>query len=269
MTAPLRAVFAVVASLGAAAVSSARAQSFRVAPFVTLDGGEATSDEDGYARLIADLGVAVRPSLSGPARTEGAVGLSVGYELSHTGVDARASHWETATEGRADGGLDVSRLVLRKGLPGSLELGASFGVLGGADAWVGSLELKWAFVEGLANAPDVGARISLGALFGHPDLTLVTSGADLVVGKSFGLFGVLRATPWAGYAFTFTRGASRPVAVVGDGDVASIEVVVPSQNSVSHRGVVGLDVRFGPACLALEGAFGDLTTVTFRAALAL
>lgn len=253
-----------VAVLAPLCIGGAQAHAgFELAPLVTRGASGLDFDAGALDALVGDLGAAARPGLGGPAATVGALGFTFGYQLAYTPVSERAA-WDLASRGEAPKALVASEFFVRKGLPLSLELGVALAWFHDLDLQVASLELKWAFGEGIAGAPDVGARVHVSGLLGLRDITIVTAGADLTIGKRFGIGGSLRIAPYAGYAFAFTHGATRPIGVVLPGDVEATTAILPAPNLVSHRGLIGLELAFTYATLGVEASLGDATTVTVR-----
>jgi len=255
------AVTLVAATLGPAA-------GFEIAPLVSRTATGLDYDEAALDTLVGDLGAAARPGLGGPSSTVGALGFTFGYQLAHTPL-GDSDAWSRASRGDAPRSLTASELFVRKGLPMSLELGAAVAFFHDLDIQVASFELKWAFVEGLGGAPDIGARLHLSGVLGHPDLTVVSTGADLTIGKGFGLGGALRLSPYAGYAFAFHHGIPRPVGVVLPGDVGPTTAILPASNLVTHRGLIGLEIAFTYTSLAFEASLGEVSTLTLRIGAAL
>lgn len=253
---------ATLGALVALAPATARA-GLELAPLVTRSATGLDYDADALNTLVRDLGDASRPGLGGPSATVGALGFTFGYQLAYTPLSG-GSAWSRATRGDVPSVLDTSQLFVRKGLPQSIELGAALAWFHQLDLQVVSLELKWAFLEGVSGAPDLGARIHVGGILGHRDISVVTTGADVTIGKRFGLGGAVRLAPYAGYAFAFYHGVTRPIGVVLPGDVFPTTAILPAPNVVSHRVLLGLEATFTYATLGIEASLGSGTTLTFR-----
>jgi hypothetical protein len=253
-----------VALIGAVGLGGADAHAgVELAPLVTRGATGLDYDAAALDALVGDLGAAARPGLGGPTATIGALGFTFGYQLAYTPVSERAA-WDLASRGTAPDALVASEFFLRKGLPLSMELGVALAWLHAIDLQVASLELKWAFVEGLDGLPDLGARIHVSGLFGLRDITVVAAGADVTIGKRFGLGGALRIAPYAGYAFGFAHGVPRPIGVVLAGDVEATTAILPATNVLSHRGLLGLELGLSYGTLGVEASLGSTTTITIR-----
>lgn len=242
---------------------SAAHAGFELSPLVSRGVGGLDFDAGALDALVGDLGAAARPGLGGPATTVGALGFTFGYQLAYTPVSERAA-WDLASRGAAPDALVASEFFVRKGLPLSLELGMTLAWFHHLDLQVASFELKWAFVEGLDGLPDLGARLHVSGLFGLRDITIVAAGADVTIGKRFGLGGALRIAPYAGYAFGFAHGVPRPIGVVLAGDVEATTAILPAPNVLSHRALLGLELALSYGTLGVEASLGAVTTVTVR-----
>jgi hypothetical protein len=220
-----------------------------------------------FARLAATLALGFAPSFEDQAQTTG----QSGFEMGVTGqvVYPRLAPAEWPTEGSLASGpvpqaLVIPTVLLRKGLGGSLELGTSASFLYGSQTVALSAQLRWAVVEGLAG-PDIALRVWGTHLLGAQEMNLWFGGADILVSKSFGIFGTTRLQPYAQYGM-----------VVADARTSSINVnpgAQPSSNASDnhdtfnriafwenryHRFAVGVRLVRGIMLLGVEGglAFG-------------
>jgi hypothetical protein len=157
---------------------------------------------------------------------------------------------------------------VRKGLPYSLEVGGVLGHLHGSSLWSFAFELKWAFIEGLRNAPDVGIRLHVNTVVGSRDLAMLTAGGDFLIGKNFGLGGMVQLKPYIGYAGTYIRASSHVIGVFRTGGLEPTTFVLPDQNIGAHRAIIGVRLLAAIVDLGFEAAVGKGTqTYAFRAGL--
>jgi hypothetical protein len=122
---------------------------------------------------------------------------------------------EPFSEGTIDGDLpldtlSIARVGVRKGLPGGIDLGASFGRAVGGDVELISGELSWAILDGGAVTPALALRLTGTRTTGGGAYDLDLYGAELELSKGFAV-----ATPYVGAgAFiadgTLDRGALGP-----------------------------------------------------------
>jgi len=118
-------------------------------------------------------------------------------------------------EGAIDGdlpldALSIARVGARKGLPGGIDLGASFGRAIGGDVELISGELSWAILDGGAVTPALALRLTGTRTTGGGAYDLDLYGAELELSKGFAV-----ATPYVGAGAyvadgTLDRGALGP-----------------------------------------------------------
>lgn len=261
---------ALVLTLAAAASWSPCAHAARydlsLSNFATLDDSGLTLDAIGFKRMARDLGLALQPRFAGPATTVGGRGFDIGYAFSFTDIDQSASQWTTPVAGAGDL-LQVSQIAVRKGLPYSFEIGAVVGYLHDSHLWGVAVELKWAFVEGYELAPDFGLRVHLNTMLGSRDIAMLSTGADLLIGKSFGLGGLVQLVPYAGYSFTYIRASSHVLGVFPEGGVQPVTFILPDQDVFAHRGVAGLRLVATIVDVGFEAALGEVHSFALRGGL--
>jgi len=101
-------------------------------------------------------------------------------------------------DGAVDGSLpldtlSIARVGVRKGLPGGIDLGASWGRAAGGDVELISGELSWAILDGGAVAPALALRLTGTQTTGGGAYDLDLYGAELELSKGFAV-----ATPYVG-----------------------------------------------------------------------
>ena len=250
-----------VASTGSPA--DAAKYDIQLANFATLGDSGLVIDEAGFNRMARDLGLALQPRFSGPATTVGSLGLDIGYNLAMTDIDQAANHWTTPIEAPEDL-LLVSQFAVRKGLPYSFEVGGVLSYLHDSRLWGIAVEVKWAFVEGFEYAPDFGLRAHLNTVVGSRDIAMLSTGADLMIGKTFGLGGLVQLTPYGGYAFTYVRASSHVLGFFSEGDVKPVTFILPDQNILAHRGVIGVRMVATVVDVGVEAALGLVQSFSVR-----
>jgi hypothetical protein len=261
----LSACLAALALFATAGPASAARHDISLSGLASFDtDGSLSVDKAGFERLSRDLGLAMRPRFSGPASTVGSLGFDVGYALVLTDIDERKSYW-TQTAPNPDKSLKVSQISLRKGLPYSLEVGGVLGHLHGSSLWSFAFELKWAFIEGIKNAPDLGIRVHVNTVVGSRDLAMLTAGGDFLIGKSFGLGGMVQLKPYIGYAGTYIRSSSHVIGVFRTGGLQPTTFILPDQNLGTHQALIGLRLLATVVDFGFEASLGKSTqTYAFR-----
>jgi hypothetical protein len=220
-----------------------------------------------FARLAATLALGFAPSFEDQAQTTG----QSGFEMGLTGqvVYPRLAEAEWPTEDSLAArpvpqALAIPTVTLRKGLGGSLELGTSASFLYGSQIVALGAQLRWAIVEGLS-APDIALRAWGSHLLGDRELNLWFGGADILVSKSFGIFGTTRLQPYAQYGMVVAEARTFSINFNPTAQPSSN----PSDNHGTfhriafwenryHRFVVGLRLVRGVMLIGVEGglAFG-------------
>ena len=218
-----------------------------------------------FVALSGDLALSVRPHFAGPAATTGSRGFDIGYALAITDIDENADHWQSVSD-TPEPTLLASQIVIRKGLPYSVELGGVLTYLHETDLWALAVTLQWAFVEGFDNAPDVALRIHGGTMMGSKDISLSTAGADLVMSKAFGIAGLVRFIPFIGYAFTYAHSSSHVLGDFSPWSPQPTPFLQEVQHTFLHRGVAGIRLQATIVDLGFEVSLGELQTYAMRAA---
>ena len=221
-----------------------------------------------FARLTATLALALAPAFEDQAQTTGQAGfeLGVGTQVAYP----RLAPQEWPSEGTLGTGappqaLFVPTVALRKGLGGSVELGAAVSLLAGSQMLGLTGQIRWAPIEGLYGMPDVALRAWATRLVGTNELSLTFGGADILVSKSFGVSGTFRLQPYAQYGVTLVEASSGQV----DFSPGSENASNPSADDQSfhriafwenryHRFVAGVRFVTGAVLFGVEGglAFG-------------
>jgi hypothetical protein len=216
-----------------------------------------------FHRLSSTLGLAFIPPFQDPAATTGQAGFEIGVSSSQALLRIGADAWPTEVTqaiGTPPTMLLMPALSLRKGLGGSLELGAGIQWLAYSRMMAFSGQLRWAAVEGLENAPDLALRAWGTRVVGTQDLRLWSLGGDALVSKSFGIAGMMKLQPYgmfgvamvnaASVLVDFKPGAENPAQPAADDQVfhgASF------YNNRYWRAGAGMRVVTGTLVVAVEG----------------
>jgi hypothetical protein len=161
----------------------------------SLSAGQLRFSPEFQEAELASLGEALADLLAFPnlttAKPSGLAGFQVLGVVGGLRV-AGSEKWfaHAFTGGRTLGLLPAGRLVARKGLPASLDVGVQVGTLAGERFWGG--ELRWALFKGGVILPAVGVAGSYGEL-SHPILNVRMGEVKVVVSKGF-----LLVSPYAG-----------------------------------------------------------------------
>lgn len=167
-----------------------------------------------FHRLASTLGLAFVPPFQEPAATTGQAGFEVGVSSSQAFLHIGADAWptvETQAAGSPPAVLILPAIAVRKGLGGSFELGAVVQWLGGSEMMALSAELRWAAVEGIESAPDVGLRVWGSRVIGAQDLDIAAAGADVLASRSFGVAGMMKVQPYGSFGLAMINAMSSAV----------------------------------------------------------
>ena len=217
-----------------------------------------------FHRFSSTLGLAFIPPFQEPAGTTGQSGFEVGFSMSEAYLKIPGNAWAT-TATQASGAppqiLALPTLALRKGLGGSVEIGAAVSSLLNSQMLGLSGELRWAPVDGVAYAPDLSLRIYATRVVGSQDLDLTVAGADLSISKSFGVAGMVRLEPYGQGGIALVNALSSVVdfkpAVASTINPTAHDGVfrdVNLQDNRYLRGAIGLRLAAGAVVLGIEGA---------------
>jgi hypothetical protein len=179
-----------------------------------------TPDRSAYAVLASALApVTLVPSYA-PLGTRGARSFALALDTQGVGLDRGSDALARGTLGSAprtcDGrnghvarALVASRIVVEKGLPLGLALGAVGGRVHGLGAFVAGAYGKVGLVEGFESpfVPDLGLRLASSALAGGGPLGLFTWQADLTASKRLRVRRVELA-PYVGASLVATRAST-------------------------------------------------------------
>lgn len=217
-----------------------------------------------FARFSSTLGLAFIPPFQESANTTGQSGFELGFSGSEAYLSIAPNEWATAgTQGTGTPPkvLFLPTLTMRKGLGGSLELGAAIAYLTNSQMLAASGEVRFGLVDGVAYAPDIALRAYATRVVGTQELDLTVGGADVSLSKSFGLGGMVKLQPYGQYGLAFVNAASgvidfRPAfedpkdPTADDGIFHTVSFF---QNRYHHL-AVGLRLVAGAVVLGLEGS---------------
>lgn len=235
------------------------------------------TDEDGFASLARELALVMTPLSPTAADTLGIAGYSISVVQGFHGVDTSERHWSAAEDPTSS--LQTTHLVVRKGLPLSIDIGTHFGTLWNSSLMSVGADLRWSIHENfLWPAPDLTVRGFATTVVNHPQMNLTTAGAEVVTGVPFGVGHVVNLTPYAGYSYTAiipnTRvidadpANNRPIGgIQGEPDSAyNSEFNLDPGTDFVHRGLFGLRVQFAVVELSWQAS---VSSVMFQNALLL
>ncbi len=161
-----------------------------------------------YEKVVRELGAVIANKPMAPGDTLGAYGFEV--QVSSTvgfisGVGGAApSAWERVqSDGQAAPAMWVPRVSIRKGLPASIDIGGSWGMISSSRQSVFGAFGRWSPLEGYSKAPDLALQWGYSGYIGNDQLEAgamdfsATTGYTIRFGR---VIGVNHATftPYAG-----------------------------------------------------------------------
>lgn len=165
-------------------------------------------DNFAWANLMSELGMAIAPTATRPARTTGYGGFALSLEATFTHINANAiagglPYWRVGTQGpgNPDSFVQVYSLMVRKGLPYGFELAAVAGYVAKTTLWVWGGDARWALLEGyrqglLGSLPDVAFGGGVRSLSGASTFSLTTVAIDGELSKPISLRDSAVLTPY-------------------------------------------------------------------------
>jgi hypothetical protein len=132
----------------------------------------------------------------------GLVGFDVYADLTADDSFADEPFADEALDGDLEGDLLlVGRVGARKGLPGGIDLGASYAVALGGDLELVSGELQWAWIDGGLVTPSLALRVTATRTLDAGVYDLDQYGAELLLSKGFAV-----VTPYVGAGAAYSEG---------------------------------------------------------------
>ncbi len=205
-------------------------------------------DVSGFSDFAGQLAAAVMPRFPGPIASLGSQGFEVAYTVGMTELDRGRSYFQSdavtgrpGVYGNTGHVMTVGQLQVRKGLPASFRLGGTLTQVFNSHMWDVGVQLGWAPLEGLRNAPDLGIELQGGTVLGAGDLILVHAGAAVILSKSFGVAGLFSLAPYGGYQFMYVSASSHLTSGYLMDQTQPTLFAFDPQNIFLHRLVFGME----------------------------
>lgn len=246
--------------------------------------GEAVTDADvisgAYGTVVKGLGVAIANKALLPAETLGLNGFELSFTNNATFIKAydaeNPTAWQrTQVDGDPTRVLWTPTLGVRKGLPLSLEVGASLGYLAFSRQTIASGYGRWAIIEGYrSKAPDVTVQVGYSRYMGNDELQLGVMDASLTVGYTLGvsqLAGINHGTisPFLGLGMNRIKASPRlsdsELTQLGLGDLPCATPETCEEGYSPFALALGMQVTSNDAYVRLGGGWtpGTLPTTSF------
>lgn len=232
------------------------------------------SDAEGFRSFAQELGLATASYALQPAETLGLNGFALSINYASTSLNHNEDYWKKGhIWGEPNRSMPFVALQLRKGLPFSLEVGATVGLIPDSEITVLGGEIKYAIHEDtMWPVPDFAVRVWGNAMVGHRDLSLYNVGLDAIVSMPFGIGGAVQLTPIVGYSLQaiFSKtglidaspGDPTPSQSIIGGPTISSEFVFDIDHTLVHRMFAGLQLSIAVVDLKFQASFlGGQTTL--------
>ncbi|HEV7519070.1 MAG TPA: hypothetical protein VGR07_22500 [Thermoanaerobaculia bacterium] len=132
----------------------------------------------------------------------GLLGFEVYADATYDSSFDSQPFFKTVVDGNLPGGvLSVGRVGVRKGLPGGVDLGVSYGEALGSQVKLVSAEVQYALIKGGLLAPALSLRATGTRTVGSGAYDLHQFGAELLLSKGFAVL-----TPYIGAGLTYSQG---------------------------------------------------------------
>ncbi|HEY6106741.1 MAG TPA: hypothetical protein VIV59_12205 [Anaeromyxobacteraceae bacterium] len=215
-----------------------------------------------FAVMATQLGLALDSFILAPANTIGHSGFEFAFEAAYAPASFDKALFVAGTSpfrSGLPGSFVLPSFHVRKALPYSFEVGGRAIYLNQSTHFATQIEAKWALNEGITYAPDVAVRASATRFFGVRDLDLGVYSLDAMLGKRFGIGGVLSLTPYGAVRFSWLWARSGWIQYGPNPYAArTTAAAFPELSAAAHRFMrLALGVRMIAAAvtLSLEGTY--------------
>jgi len=157
--------------------------------------GPAPNQAD-FRAISKDLVAAYSYKALGPAEATGITGIGIGGYATYASVSDDDA-WQRLT-GEDVSGLAQAGLIVQKGLPFGLDVGAFYSSIPQAGAQLVGAEVRYAILEGGIASPALAVRGSYTQALGVDDFDFSTYGLDVSISKGFAFI-----TPYAGVGYVW------------------------------------------------------------------
>lgn len=218
-------------------------------------GATCVRDDDAWRSFATEFAMGLAPSLAHAADGTGVRGFSLSFETRFTDISEGEDYWANGTEGDRDdepnrfvpNTMRFGRLVLRKGLPYGLELGANVGHVFDSSLWTAGAELQWSLFEGFSRGPlgvlpDLAIRGAVNTLVGEGELYITVPSLDFIISKPFTVARRFDLVPLLSAQLLWIFADSEVTDLTPDVD--AIGQCIPSTNTVT-LGTQGLACESG------------------------
>lgn len=193
-----------------------------------------------FRAVSKDLVAAYSYKALGPAEATGITGISIGGYASYASV-SNDDAWQRLT-GNDVSSLSQVGLIVQKGLPFGIDVGAFYSSIPQASAQLIGAEVRYAILEGGVASPALAVRGAYTQTVGVDDFDFSTYSLDVSISKGFAFI-----TPYAGvgYVWGTTDPSGTVAALLDKEDVDQSRVYVGARLSLLLLGITPEYERIG------------------------
>jgi hypothetical protein len=223
--------------------------------------------QDEFKNLSEELGLALSYNMLGPSSNLGLLGFEIGGAVSFADINQKASYWQKVTaDHNPPDFLVIPRLLVRKGLPWGIDIGASYLQVPNTNISLVGGEVKLALLEDGTVTPAIGLRAAYSSLIGVSNLSMQVIDASIGISKKLFIF-----EPYAGVSDVFIISKPNNIPSYIPSSAVDITTQPPSQwvylkeEDISEfKGTVGLQLDLAIARFAVEAAFSKIPVYSVK-----
>ncbi len=219
--------------------------------------------QDEFKNLSEELGLALSYNMLGPSSNLGLLGFEIGGAVSFADINQKASYWQKVTaDHNPPDFLVIPRLLVRKGLPWGIDIGASYLQVPNTNISLVGGEVKLALLEDGTATPAIGLRAAYSSLLGVSNLSMQVIDASIGISKKLFIF-----EPYAGVSdvFIISKPNNIPSSAVDITTQPPSQWVYLKEEDISEfKGTVGLQLDLAIVRFAVEAAFSKIPVYSVK-----
>ena len=154
--------------------------------------------QDDFEKIAKDVSAVLNSKTLTPAEPMGVTGFGIGVYGSYMETKSSGA-WERVTGHEVDE-IGMAGIVVQKGLPLGIDVGATYSWVPNSDAKLFGAEIRYALLEGGVATPAIGVRGSYSTMSGIDEVDFESYGIEIAISKGIGPL-----TPYAGIGQVWTE----------------------------------------------------------------
>ena len=180
---------------------------------------DCTNCQAAFEGVVEDIGAALNYKALGPAEATGITGIGIGAFVNYTPVENEDA-WSTLTNGENVDAVGMAGVVVTKGLPFGLDVGAFYTAIpGDSDVNAYGAELRYAILEGGVAEPALALRGAYTTTSGIDDFDYEAWSADVSLSKGFTFI-----TPYIGAGYVWATATPSGAATKAPANLSEVDV---------------------------------------------